>query len=130
MDDVAEAGGETLTIRTNLLAPSGVGRDRCSCRSGHDPHHQRPGGPRHRHRPDLRRRDHLPPDLHGGTAVDLTLPAATGGEGAITYTLTPAIPGLTLDATTGALTGMPTTAAAAADHTYTAGDTTRTTRPR
>ena len=58
-----------------------------------------------------------------GTAVDLTLPAATGGEGAITYTLLPAIPGLTLDATTGALTGTPTTAAAAADHTYTAGDT-------
>ena len=44
-----------------------------------------------------------------GTAVDLTLPAATGGNGAITYALTPAIPGLTLDAATGVLTGMPTT---------------------
>ena len=58
-----------------------------------------------------------------GTAVDLTLPAATGGNGAITYALTPAIPGLTLDAATGVLTGMPTTAATATDYTYTAGDT-------
>ena len=58
-----------------------------------------------------------------GTAVDLTLPAATGGNGAITYALTPAIPGLTLDAATRALTGTPTTAAAATDYTYTAGDT-------
>ena len=58
-----------------------------------------------------------------GTAVDLTLPTATGGNGAITYALTPAVPGLTLDATTGVLSGEPTTAAVAADHTYTAGDT-------
>ena len=58
-----------------------------------------------------------------GTAVDLTLPAATGGNGAITYALTPAIPGLTLDAATGVLTGTPTTAATATDYTYTAGDT-------
>ena len=58
-----------------------------------------------------------------GTAVDLTLPAATGGNGAITYALTPAIPGLTLDAATRALTGTPTTAATATDYTYTAGDT-------
>ena len=58
-----------------------------------------------------------------GTAVDLTLPAATGGNGAITYALAPAIPGLTLDAVTGVLTGTPTTAATATDYTYTAGDT-------
>ena len=58
-----------------------------------------------------------------GTAVDLTLPTATGGEGAIVYALSPAIPGLTLDPATGVLSGMPTTAAAATDHTYTAGDT-------
>ena len=58
-----------------------------------------------------------------GTAVDLTLPVATGGNGAITYALTPAIPGLTLDAATRALTGTPTTAATATDYTYTAGDT-------
>ena len=57
-----------------------------------------------------------------GTAVDLTLPAATGGNGDITYTLTPAIPGLTLDAATGVLTGTPTTVAGATMHTYTAGD--------
>ena len=57
-----------------------------------------------------------------GTAVDLTLPAATGGNGAISYTLTPAIPGLTLDAATGVLSGMPTTVAATATHTYTAAD--------
>ena len=62
------------------------------------------------HRPDLRRRDHHRPDLHGRqTAVDLTLPVATGGNGAITYNLLTAssiaitdlstvIPGLTLDA--------------------------------
>ena len=58
-----------------------------------------------------------------GTAVDLTLPTATGGNGAITYTLLPAIPGLTLDAATGVLTGMPTTVAGATTYTYTAGDT-------
>ena len=58
-----------------------------------------------------------------GTAVDLTLPPATGGNGAITYTLAPAIPGLTLNPTTGVLTGTPTTEAGATMHTYTAGDT-------
>ena len=58
-----------------------------------------------------------------GTAVDLTLPVATGGNGPSTYTLTPAIPGLTLNPATGVLTGTPTTEAVAAMHTYTAGDT-------
>ena len=59
-----------------------------------------------------------------GTAIaPQTLPMATGGNGAIIYALTPAIPGLTLDAATGVLTGTPTTAAAATDYTYTAGDT-------
>ena len=53
----------------------------------------------------------------------LTLPRATGGEGAITYALTPAIPGMFFDTVTGVLTGAPTTAAAATDYTYTAGDT-------
>ena len=58
-----------------------------------------------------------------GTAITaLTLPTATGGNDAIVYTLTPAIPGLTLDAATGVLTGTPTTVAAATDYTYTAAD--------
>ena len=58
-----------------------------------------------------------------GETVALTLPIATGGNGAITYTLTPAIPGLTLNPNTGILTGTPTTAAASAQYTYTATDT-------
>ena len=57
-----------------------------------------------------------------GAAVDLTLPQATGGDDAIVYTLTPAIAGLTLEPTTGVLSGAPTTAAAATDYTYTAAD--------
>ncbi len=52
----------------------------------------------------------------------LTLPAATGGNGTLTYTLTPAIPGLSLDSSTGVLSGTPTTAAATAMYTYTAAD--------
>ena len=57
-----------------------------------------------------------------GTAVDLTLPLATGGNGAITYTL-PGLPdGLTFDAATRILTGTPTTVAVATMHTYTAAD--------
>ena len=57
-----------------------------------------------------------------GTAVDLTLPVATGGNDAIVYTLTPAIAGLTLDPSTRVLTGAPTTAAGATTYTYTAAD--------
>ena len=61
----------------------------------------------------------------------LTLPFATGGNGAITYTLTgpasaalsQAVPGLTFTASTRVLSGAPTTVAAATDLTYTAGDT-------
>ena len=51
-----------------------------------------------------------------------TLPQATGGNGALTYTLTPAIPGLTLDANTRVLSGTPTTAALVTEYTYTASD--------
>ena len=59
-----------------------------------------------------------------GTAVDLTLPRATGGNGAITYTLTPATPtGVNFDAATRVLSGMPSTVAGATTYTYTAGDT-------
>ena len=54
----------------------------------------------------------------------LTLPVATRGDGAITYTLTPALPtGLTFNATARTITGTPTTAAGATDYTYTATDT-------
>ena len=57
-----------------------------------------------------------------GTAVDLTLPVATGGNDAIVYTLTPAIAGLTFDAANRVLSGMPTTVAGATNYTYTAAD--------
>ena len=49
-----------------------------------------------------------------GTAVDLTLPVATGGNGVITYALTPVTPaGLTFTPATRVLTGTPTTLATA-----------------
>ena len=64
-----------------------------------------------------------------GTAVNFTLPAATGGNGDITYTLTGAtLPaGLTFDAATRVLTGTPTTEATAQTYTYTAADADMTT---
>ena len=49
------------------------------------------------------------------------LPAATGGNGALTYTLTPALPaGLTFDPATRVLSGTPTAASAAQPYTYSA----------
>ena len=52
-----------------------------------------------------------------------TLPAATGGNGAISYALTPALPaGVTLDATTRQVSGTPTAAAAEATYTWRASD--------
>ncbi len=59
-----------------------------------------------------------------GTAIEtLTLPAATGGNGTLTYTLTPALPaGLSFDPGTRDFTGTPTTVATAATFTYTATD--------
>ena len=57
-----------------------------------------------------------------GTAIDtLTLPEATGGDGTLTYTLAPAVPGLSFNATTRRLTGTPTEASAYA-MTYTVTD--------
>ncbi len=58
-----------------------------------------------------------------GTAItDLVLPAATGGNGALTYTLTPALPaGLSLDVATRTISGTPT-AAAQSNYTWTAAD--------
>ena len=53
----------------------------------------------------------------------VTLPAATGGNGTLTYTLTPALPaGVTLDADARTLTGTPTATAAAATYTWSATD--------
>ena len=47
-----------------------------------------------------------------GTAIDtLTLPEARGGDGALTYSLSPKVPGLAFNATTRRLTGTPTVAA-------------------
>ena len=60
--------------------------------------------------------------LQNSPITALTLPTATGGNGAITYTLTPAIPGLTLNPTSRVLSGTPTAAATTAAHTYTASD--------
>ena len=46
-----------------------------------------------------------------GTAIDtLTLPEASGGDGTLTYSLSPDVPGLTFNATTRQLTGTPTSA--------------------
>ena len=54
--------------------------------------------------------------------VSLQLPEATSGNGALTYTLTPAIPGLTFNPVTRMLSGTPTTPAAAVMLTYTVTD--------
>ncbi len=57
------------------------------------------------------------------TNVDLTLPAATGGNGTLTYTLSPDLPtGVSLDATTRKMTGTPTAAAAETTYTWRASD--------
>ena len=59
-----------------------------------------------------------------GTAIAaLTLPAATGGDGVLTYSLTPAPPsGLSLDEDTRTLSGTPDAAQDAARYTWTARD--------
>ena len=57
-----------------------------------------------------------------GTAIDaLTLPEAGGGNGVLTYSLSPVVPGLSFNATMRRLTGTPTTAGAY-DMTYTVKD--------
>ena len=57
-----------------------------------------------------------------GTAIaTLTLPEATGGDGTLTYELSPSIPGLSFDSATRGLTGTPT-AAGAHSMTYTVTD--------
>ena len=53
----------------------------------------------------------------------VTLPAATGGNGSLTYTISPALPaGLSFDAATRVLSGTPTGTQAAAEYTYTVSD--------
>ncbi len=53
----------------------------------------------------------------------VTLPEATGGDGTLTYTLTPDLPaGLAWTASARTITGTPTESAAAADYTYKATD--------
>ena len=58
------------------------------------------------------------------TAIEaLTLSAATGGNGALTYAISPALPaGLTFDPATRVLAGTPTETQAATTYTYTATD--------
>ena len=56
-----------------------------------------------------------------GTAVSLTLPQASGGVGAFTYSLSPTLPA-GVSRTNRAVTGNPTTAATVATYTYTAED--------
>lgn len=61
--------------------------------------------------------------LRVGTAFELVLPAATGGEGEVTYALDPALPdGLTFNAGTRTIAGTPTQAAEATTYTLTATD--------
>ena len=59
-----------------------------------------------------------------GTPVNLTLPTATGGNQGLSYTLSPnTLPaGVTFDATTRRLSGIPTAMASAATYTWTAAD--------
>ncbi len=59
-----------------------------------------------------------------GTAItDLTLPAASGGNGTLSYALSPALPaGLSYVPATRTISGTPTVATAAATYTYTARD--------
>ena len=59
-----------------------------------------------------------------GTEITaFTLPAATGGNGAISYALTPALPaGVSLNSSTREVSGTPTAAAATATYTWRASD--------
>ena len=57
-----------------------------------------------------------------GTAVNLTLPSASGGTAPYTYTLDPIPVGLQFDSTTQLMSGTPTTATPATRTTYTATD--------
>ena len=57
------------------------------------------------------------------TIDTLTLPTATGGDGALTYTLSPNLPqGLTFDGVQRTITGTPESVLTATEYTYTATD--------
>ena len=59
-----------------------------------------------------------------GAVVNLTLPAATGGDAPLTYSLSPALPaGLSFNAATRAITGTPTAAQSSTGYIYTVTDT-------
>ena len=59
----------------------------------------------------------------GQSVGTVSMPAASGGDGAVTYTLSPALPaGLSFNASNRRITGTPTTALAARGYTYTATD--------
>ena len=59
-----------------------------------------------------------------GTSANVTLPVASGGIGALTLALTPALPaGMTFEAASRTITGTPTTVTAEATYTYAATDT-------
>ena len=64
-----------------------------------------------------------------GTAVSLTLPQASGGVGAFTYSLSPTLPA-GVSRTNRAVTGNPTTAVTVATYTYTAEDSEGITQTR
>jgi len=58
-----------------------------------------------------------------GKAITETLPLATGGDGTLTYSLTPALPsGLSFTAATREISGTPTNATPRTDYTYTVTD--------
>ncbi len=58
-----------------------------------------------------------------GTAVTETLPAATGGDGTLTYSLTPALPtGLNFNASTREISGTPTSVSSSDTYMYTVTD--------
>ena len=61
----------------------------------------------------------------GMSTATLTLPAATGGSGSLTYTLEPDVSptGLSFDADSRGLSGTPSTSQAAREYTYTAANT-------
>ena len=54
-------------------------------------------------------------NTQGSAIEELPLPPASGGDGELTYTVDPDVPGLTFDAATRTLSGMPATAG---DFTY------------